>query len=420
MIGKRARFCLNSRVPPFSDYVARTNKRRRRRRKPIRWLFVLGVLCLAVCAWWFWSKLPPPPSPAPLPRPLPVITQAPPIIVSKPPVKSVTAVTNVPPTTAPKITTPVAAPPVVVTSPPPPRVIFRTNAAPNATGFPRPPQDVLETQIALARHAISPGSLDGVMGSQTRAALVTFQRREGLPETGALDAPTRAALALTTPPLTTYLITPNDLARLQPINTTWLGKSQQTALDYETIVELVAELGHASPTLVRRLNPEVDWTNITTGTEVRVPDPAYPPLTQKAGFAVITLGAKQLQVFDSQTNLLAHFPCSIAARVEKRPAGELHIVAIAENPNYTFNPEVFPESVEARALGRKLILPPGPNNPVGVAWVSLDKPGYGIHGTPSPEQVGRTESHGCFRLANWNAAYFLKLAWIGMPVYVEP
>ena len=81
---------------------------------------------------------------------------------------------------------------------------------------------------------------------------------------------------------------------------------------------------------------------------------------------------------------------------------------------------VFPESPEARELKTKLVLPPGPNNPMGVAWISLDKPGYGIHGTPSPEQVGRTESHGCFRLANWNAEYLLKLAWVGMPVYVEP
>jgi lipoprotein-anchoring transpeptidase ErfK/SrfK len=309
--------------------------------------------------------------------------------------------------------------PAVVANAPPPRLVVRTNVLAGTNGFPRPPRDLLEAQIALARQALSPGSLDGVMGSQTRTALLAFQHRAGLAETGALDADTRAALQLVAPPLTTYLVTANDLARLQPLSSTWLGKSQQSALDYETLLELVAEMGQASPNLVRRLNPEVNWTNVAPGAEVRLPD-VTPPAAAKAGFAVITLGAKQLQVFDVETNLLAHFPCSIAARVEKRPAGELHVVAIAENPNYTFNPEVFPESAEARELNRKLILPPGPNNPVGVAWVSLDKPGYGIHGTPSPEQVGRTESHGCFRLANWNAAYFLKLAWIGMPVYVEP
>ncbi len=100
--------------------------------------------------------------------------------------------------------------------------------------------------------------------------------------------------------------------------------------------------------------------------------------------------------------------------------GELHVATVALNPNYTFDPENFPESTEARQLNRKLILPPGPNNPVGTVWIGLDKPGYGIHGTPRPEQVGRAESHGCFRLANWNAEYFSQLVWVGMPVFVEP
>ena len=287
------------------------------------------------------------------------------------------------------------------------------------TGFPRPPQDILETQVALARQGISSGSIDGLNGSQTRAALAAFQSKAGMSPSGELDAPTRAALPLQSAPLTPYAITSNDLARLQPLSKTWLGKSQQSALDYETLLELVAEQGHAAPNLIRRLNPSVNWTNTVAGTEVRIPAVAY-PMPGKAAFATIQLAAKRVQVFDAHTNLLAHFPCSIAARVEKRPAGELHVTALAPNPNYTFDPEVFPESEEARQIKAKLILPPGPNNPVGTAWISLDKPGYGLHGTPSPEQVGRTESHGCFRLANWNAEYLLKLVWVGMPLFVEP
>ena len=140
----------------------------------------------------------------------------------------------------------------------------------------------------------------------------------------------------------------------------------------------------------------------------------------KAAFILISLAQRHLEAFDANTNLLAHFPCSIAAKFEKRPVGELHVTAIAPNPDYTFNPEVFPESEEARQLKTKLIIPPGPNNPVGTAWISLDRPGYGMHGTPNPEQVGRTESHGCFRLANWNAEYLIKLVWVGMPVTVAP
>jgi lipoprotein-anchoring transpeptidase ErfK/SrfK len=286
--------------------------------------------------------------------------------------------------------------------------------------YPRPVRDTLEVQVALARRAISSGSIDGVFGAQTRAALLAFQGQVGLPRTGELDAPTRTALTLERPALTNSIVTTNDLARLQPVAATWLGKSQQTALEYETILELLGERGHASPNLTRRLNPNVNWTNVSAGTSVTLPAVGYPEPRQKAAFVTISLAERRLQAFDAATNLIAHFPCSIAARVEKRPAGELRVVAVAPNPDYTFNPEVFPESEEARTLKTKLILPPGPNNPAGTAWISLDLLGYGLHGTPQPEQVGRTESHGCFRLANWNAEYLLKLAWIGLPVRVEP
>ena len=310
---------------------------------------------------------------------------------------------------------PPAAPPV--RPPVPPLTVSRQSPA----DFPRPVHDVLEAQIALARRGISPGSIDAALGSQTRAAISAFQATENLPPTGKLDADTRAKLTLDTPVLTTYTVTTNDLARLQPLGKTWLAKSQQTALDYETELELVAEKSHSHPLLIEKLNPEVSWTNLAAGTVLKIPDVNYPEPSEKAAFVVIHLSDKFLEAFDEQTNLLAHFPCSIAAKVEKRPVGELHVVTvIAPNPNYTVDPELFPESAELQAIGHELILPPGPNNPVGVAWIGLDKTGYGIHGTPAPEQIGRTESHGCFRLANWDAEYLLKLAWIGMPVEIVP
>jgi lipoprotein-anchoring transpeptidase ErfK/SrfK len=163
----------------------------------------------------------------------------------------------------------------------------------------------------------------------------------------------------------------------------------------------------------------VNWTQIVSGTKVELPRVEYPAVAGKAAFLKISLQRCVLEAFDSRTNLLAHFPCSIGRVAAKRPAGELYVTAIALDPNYTFDPALFPESPEAQAGSQKLILPPGPNNPVGVAWIGLDRPGYGIHGTPAPEQVGRTESHGCFRLANWNASYLVKMSWVGMPVSVE-
>ena len=351
--------------------------------------WILALLLLAGLAWiWLHTGRTPPAKKTPAPPPPPP-QQRPQQIVQPPP--------------------PVVRQPLPVTPP----------VVPSGK-FPRPPQNTFEAQLALARLGISAGSLDGALGSQTRAALLAFQQREHLPPTGAPDADTRARLLLETPALASYVVTSNDLARLQPMATTWLGKSQQSALDYETILELVAEKFHAHPGYLRTLNPGVNWSNLVAGVELRVPDAAYPEPTEKAAFIRISLSGKSLEAFGAQSNLLAHFPCSIAQRVEKRPVGELHVAAIAPNPDYTFNPEVFPESAEAQAIGHKLMIKPGPNNPVGVAWISLDRPGYGMHGTPNPEQVGRTESHGCFRLANWNAEYLLKLVSVGTPVLVEP
>jgi lipoprotein-anchoring transpeptidase ErfK/SrfK len=284
------------------------------------------------------------------------------------------------------------------------------------TDFPRPVHDILEAQIALARRGISPGSIDAALGSQTRAAISVFQEEESLPQTEKLDPETSARLTLVAPILTNYIVTTNDLARLQPLGKTWLAKSQQSVLGYETELELVAEQSHSHPLLIQKLNLNVNWTNLSPGAVLKIPDVSYPEPKDKAAFIVIHLSENFLEAFDEQTNLLVHFPCSIAAKVEKRPVGELHVVVIAPNPNYTFDPELFPESSETQ----KLVLPPGPNNPVGVAWIGLDKTGYGIHGTPAPEQIGRTESHGCFRLANWDAEYLVKLVWVGMPVFVEP
>jgi len=378
--------------------------RRKRSHSTFPWLLVVLVLLgLSLVGWIWWQA-----GQAPVPTP-----QAKPIVV--PPTVPIVPQTNRPPAKL-QPQQPVEVVPVL----PPPPIVKPTPELPRAAVFPRPVQNVFEAQLALGRQGISSGSLDGLIGSQTRAALSAFQQRESLPVTGALDAATKELLFLTNAPYITYTVTTNDLARLQPLSSTWFGKSQQTALDYETILELVAEKSHSHPNLIRQLNPSTDWTNVSAGTRLQVPDVAYADPPAKAAFVTISLAGKVLEAFDTSSNLLAHFPCSIGQRVEKRPVGELHVAAIAPNPNYTFDPDVFPESAEARQLKTKLILPPGPNNPVGVAWISLDKPGYGIHGTPSPEQVGRTESHGCFRLANWNAEYLIKLVWVGMPVYVEP
>ena len=355
------------------------------RRRSGGWKRLAGGLVLALVGGliWFWFR------PAPSPRRK---------LIPPPPRTAV-------PTASPSRPAPV--PPVV-----PPVV--------SPAGSSRPVRDALETQIALVRRAISSGPIDGAIGSQTRAAIAAFQRSQGLSPTGSLDPDTRLRLTLEAPVMTHYVVTTNDLARLQPLGKGWQEKAEQSALEYETGLELIAEKSHAHPAFIRQLNPGVNWAGLAAGTVLTLPAAEYREPEASAARVVIHLSEKYLEAFDAETHLLLHCPCSIAARVEKRPVGELHVAVLAPHPNYTFDPAVFPESPEAQAVGHKLVLPPGPNNPVGVAWIGLDKPGYGIHGTPAPEQVGRTESHGCFRLANWDAEYLVPLVWIGLPVQVEP
>ncbi len=328
--------------------------------------------------------------------------------------------------------------PVAVKIDPLPPVRYRTNhaaiTAPHlvATNAPPPPSEtalpenglrvvrsIFEAQLALDRHGISSGPIDGAIGSQTRAALRVFQQREHLPITGELDAETRQRLTLDAPAHTSYTVTTNDLARLRLLGSNWLEKSKQDRIDYENVAELVAEKFHTSTNLIRKLNPAADWTNFAADTVLRVPNAQHLPPAAKAAFIRISLSLKTLQAFDANTNLLVHFPCSIAKRVEKRPVGNLTVAVAARDPNYTFDPENFPDSPEAKQKTGKLILKPGPNNPVGTVWIGLDRPGYGIHGTPHPELVGRTESLGCFRLANWNAEFLLTIVRLGTPVIVE-
>jgi lipoprotein-anchoring transpeptidase ErfK/SrfK len=284
----------------------------------------------------------------------------------------------------------------------------------------RPVETVLETQVELHRRGFSCGAIDGVMGAQTAAALRAFQRAAGLKETGAVDDDTRSQLRLSAPMLTTHILREEEISTLNPLPKTWLEKSQQTSLAFASVLELIAERYRASPRLVRRLNPQIDWEAVAANAVVNVPAVERVVFSGRAAELRIRLEARELEAFDAEGRVLAHFPVSIARKAEKRPVGELRITVVIREPNYTFDPEVYPESEEAKQLDRKLIIPPGPNNPVGRAWIGLNLPGYGIHGTPDPEKVGRTESHGCFRLANWDAIALAGIVSVGLRVMVEP
>lgn len=397
----------------------------------------LGFLALASLVWSVLHRKEPTPRPAATPIRIPAPTgPIPTSTVVRLPARPVRPATNpAPPAMVGprKIPEPIPTPtneivpaattPPLHSAPAPSETLVKIPATPLipdswVTDIP-PVTNILLAQIALSGYAISVGSIDGAGGVQTATALQAFQQDHGLEPTGRLDLPTEQSLQLRHPPFVRRSATEAELSRLRPFPDTWLAKAGAERLEFSTWIELLGEAAHAHPSALIRWNVGVDWSRIRPGVAALIPASDYPP-ARRAALVRVSLSGHWIRVFGDQGNLLAHFPCSIGRIAEKRPVGLLRVVSMARDPNYTFNPAVFPESPEAQSIGRKLVLPPGPNNPVGVAWIGLDRPGYGIHGTPAPEQIGRTESHGCFRLANWNADYLRQMVRVGTPIQVEP
>ena len=277
-----------------------------------------------------------------------------------------------------------------------------------------------ELQIALARVGFSPGSIDGASGTQTQAALLAYQTSHGLPRSGAFDADTAQLLQIQEPVFTTRRLGTADFAAVGRKPQSWRARGELDRMRYNSLLEMVAEQAQCDPDYIASLNPGINWDQLDTGNNVRIPH--VPPfrVQQAAAYIQITLAKRTLRVFSADHRLLFHCPVSIARRVDKRPSGELRVKVRVDQPNYTFNPAILTSTAQREGITQKFIIQPGPNNPVGTVWIGLNLPSYGIHGTAEPEKVGRTESSGCFRLANWNAQTLLDAVHLNMPIYVEP
>ena len=276
--------------------------------------------------------------------------------------------------------------------------------------------DVLALQILLDRQNFSCNCVDGMWGARTEIALLTWQMINGLPTTGVPTVEILNTLRHGAPDvLTRYTVTQKDHAELGPFPTAWEARAQLAALKYTTILEMMAERSHATERLIQRLNPHAAWPNPSAGTVLTIPN-YMPPGKEKAGSIRISLSRTEVTVFNPSGRLIALFPCSIARDKAKRPVGDVKVTTVAMNPTYTYDPQLF---FPGGANTSKLIIPSGPNNPVGAAWISLSLQGYGIHGAPYPENIGRAESKGCFRLANWNAEKLARMVSIGTPIEIE-
>ncbi len=279
--------------------------------------------------------------------------------------------------------------------------------------------DTLALQIQLDRLNLSCNCVDGCWGARTEIALMAWQLINGKEATGIPTAEILDELGGTTNLFTTYTITEKDAKAVIPrIPEDWEERAGLSSMAYTSLQEMMAEKGHTSFRCVMRLNPSVAWPNPPVGTQVLLPDCTctIPKKRLKADCMRISLSRMEITVFDAEGKLFALFPCSIARDKAQRPEGELAVKNVAVNPTYLYDPQLFYPGSAKRS---KLTIPAGPNNPVGVAWVGLTRQGFGIHGTPEPERIGQAASHGCFRLANWNAEKLAKMVSIGTPMLVE-
>ncbi len=266
----------------------------------------------------------------------------------------------------------------------------------------RPSAEIIRAEVLLDRARISPGAIDGIDGDNFRKAVAAYQGQAGLPSTGRLDEATwgKLTVADTAPALVQRTVTAADLKGpfAKSIPAKFEKQSSLKRLAYKNAREELAEQYHTSIALLQSLNPKVRWK--TADEPITVPQVVVdrPPLAvtrvdvDKPGHVV--------RAYAADGRLVAVYPASIGSQEKPAPSGHFEILRVTHNPGYTYNPKYAFKGVETT---HAFSIASGPNNPVGSVWMDLSDPGYGIHGTPEPELVGKTQSHGCIRLTNWNA-----------------
>jgi lipoprotein-anchoring transpeptidase ErfK/SrfK len=260
---------------------------------------------------------------------------------------------------------------------------------------------VLRAEVLLARAHFSPGVIDGQDGGNLKNAIAAFQAAHGLPVDGVMNDQVWTALAKDDrPTLTDYTITADDVKGpfLGGIPTDMAEMARLPALGFTTPSEALAERFHMDEPLLKALNPGVDFS--VAGAKIVVAALGPEKLPMAVTRIEVDKAKRQVRAYGAADLLLAVYPATVGSAERPAPDGEWAVRTTAPDPTYTYDPSRL---TFGKASNGKLTIKAGPNNPVGSTWIDLTKDTYGIHGTPDPRQVGKTASHGCVRLTNWDA-----------------